>query len=288
MKSPLLPPTRRATAATRRGTSLLLALTLLTGLTVTHAQRLAPTNSPSVATNPALPAPDTVYGSGLHHSRPTLLPLPIGWGEGRGEGFSELSKGAFSNPNWYEYPVHTPRDHAGPQLSRVALISLDAKVTEETVLVRWLTANEMRTVAYDLQRLDHAGRWSTINVDPVFAWNSPTGAAYEVADAAVQLRRTQCYRVLEYMEDGSVNLHGPYVIPVGWPGAPVRITGCQTEGAKLRVSWAKTEGRFVLERSATPAADASWIPVPLPLDATDQAVVSIEGTGGFFRVFRVD
>jgi len=45
-----------------------------------------------------------IYGSGLHPSLPTLLPLPIGSGADRGEGISELRKGAFSNRKWYKEP----------------------------------------------------------------------------------------------------------------------------------------------------------------------------------------
>lgn len=186
--------------------------------------------------------------------------------------------------------TNPPPDAVIPTPQRVAIIALDAKVTEESVCVRWVTANESRTVGYDVQRLDPKGCWRTVNDDFVFAWNLPCGGAYSVVDAEVPLRRQHCYRVIEYMEDGTLNLHGPYVVPVGWPGTRVRLTDYRVEAGALRLGWTAMEGRLWLECSAVanPLDDDQWLPVPLPPESRDHALVPLNGISGYFRLFRVD
>jgi hypothetical protein len=194
------------------------------------------------------------------------------------------------SPAWTNSPLDNIRptgDATNPALSRVALVSLEAKVTSESVMVRWVTANELRTVAYDIARLETNGCWRTVNPYPVFAVNPAIGGVYETEDADVPLRQIHCYRVIEYMEDGTLNLHGPYYTSVGWPGVPVRIAACRMEADGLRLDWPDPEGRYMLEYTTRLGSDTLWTQTPLA-PGTHHAVVPSAGAAGFFRVFRVN
>jgi hypothetical protein len=176
-----------------------------------------------------------------------------------------------------------------PSVTLASISGVSAEAQAGQVTVRWYTAIEIGTIAYDLERQLPDGAWLTVNPDPVFAWNSMVGASYAVADAGARARQTYLYRIVEYMDSGEVRRHGPYAVAVsGEPGVPVRITACEVVAGELRLTWEGGAGSYVLERSASLGADASWEGVPLAEPTATEARLPVAGSASFFRVYRVD
>lgn len=170
-----------------------------------------------------------------------------------------------------------------------SIVSVTARAEAGVVMVRWVTVAEVGTVAYNLQRELADGSWLTVNADPVFAWNSIIGASYDVADAGARGGQTYRYQVLEYMENGETKLHGPYIVMVsGAPGVPVQITSCRIEDGQLRLAWEDGDSPCVLQRSETVGEGAQWIEVPLSPLPLNSALVPLNSTAMFFRVFRLE
>jgi hypothetical protein len=138
-------------------------------------------------------------------------------------------------------PGGSARDNTGYRrnsFTLASILSVTAQADAGVVTVRWVSAAEVGTVAYDLQRQTASGHWTTVNVDPVFALNSIVGGSYAVVDAEARARQTYQYQILEHLENGDTKVHGPYAVTVtGEPGVPVTITSLAMAGAQLRLSW---------------------------------------------------
>jgi protocatechuate 3,4-dioxygenase beta subunit len=189
-------------------------------------------------------------------------------------------------------PCDCARDNTGylrssPTLA--SLLSVTAQADAGVVTVRWVSAAEVGTVAYDLQRQTANGHWTTVNADSVFALNSIVGGSYAVVDAEARARQTYQYQILEHLENGDTKVHGPYAVTVtGEPGVPVTITSLALEGGQLRLSWQGEAGStYLLERSVSLDGSAAWLEVPLTEPETTSALVPVEAATGFFRVFRL-
>jgi hypothetical protein len=170
-----------------------------------------------------------------------------------------------------------------------SVLAVTAHTDSGVVTVQWVTVAEVATLSYDLQRQLPSGLWTTVNDEPVFAWNSITGATYDMVDAGARARQSYRYQLLEYVVNGEVRRHGPYDVTVsGQPGVPVALTGCQIAGGQLRLTWAgETGGRYLLERSLSRGTDAQWTEVPLTTPADTSASVPAAASAEFFRVFRL-
>jgi protocatechuate 3,4-dioxygenase beta subunit len=176
-----------------------------------------------------------------------------------------------------------------PSVTLASISDVSAEAQGGQVTVRWYTAIEIGTIAYDLERQLSDGTWVTVNSEPVFAWNSMVGASYAAADPGARARKSYLYRIVEYMDSGEVRRHGPYAVAVsGEPGVPVRITACEVVAGELRLTWEGGAGSYVLERSASLGADASWEGVPLVEPTATQVRLGLKAAAGFFRVYRVD
>jgi hypothetical protein len=190
-------------------------------------------------------------------------------------------------------PGRSARDNTGyirssPTLA--AILSVTARASAGVVTVRWVTAAEAGTVAYDLQRQLTDGNWTTVNADPVFAWNSVLGASYDMVDAGAKARQSYRYQILEYLELGGTRLHGPYEVAVtGTPGVPVAITSVALVGGQVRLTWQGEAGaHYLLERSLSGGGTVGWAEVPLAVPGATTALVPVTEATGFFRVFRVE
>ena len=221
---------------------------------------LVDTNSPSFPTGLVLA--DNTFGQGQNPSTVTVLP----------DNFVQRNTG---------YRRTSP--------TLASLLSLTAHAEAGPVTVRWVTLAEIGTVAYDLQRELPDGVWTTVNADPVFAWNSILGASYDVPDAEVRARGHYRYQLLEYQDSGSTTLHGPYSVTVsGEPGLPVPLTAVLRRNGQLRLTWpVETGANYLLERNRSLGPEADWAEVPLPASAQGRALVTREGMTGYFRVFRL-
>jgi uncharacterized repeat protein (TIGR01451 family) len=189
-------------------------------------------------------------------------------------------------------PCDCARDNTGylrysPTL--VSILSVTARADAGVVTVQWVTAAEVGTVAYDLQRQLPDGSWLTANAEPVFAWNALSGAVYDVRDATAQARQAYQYQIVEYLENGQTKAHGPYEVTVsGEPGTAVAITSCSLAGGQLRLTWSGETGtRYLLEHATSLGAEASWTEVPLATPEQNSAVVPVTGAAGYFRVYRL-
>ena len=164
-------------------------------------------------------------------------------------------------------PCGSAQDNTGfrnPAPTLASILSVAARANAGQVTVRWVTATELGTVSYNLQRQLPDGAWTTVNADPVFAWNSVLGASYEVADTGARARQTYQYQIAEYLDSGETKLHGPYAVMVtGEPGVPVAITSCTLEHGQLRLTWVGGAGSYLLERSLRLGADSDWVEAPL-------------------------
>jgi hypothetical protein len=189
-------------------------------------------------------------------------------------------------------PGGSVRDNTGyrrPAVTLASILSVTARAQAGVVTVRWVTAAEVGTVSYDLQRQLPDGAWMTVNADSVFAWNSLTGASYSVPDANARARQSYHYQILEYLEHGETKLHGPYAVTVtGEPGVPVALSAVALAAGQLQLTWAGEAGAtYLLERSARLDPDAEWTRVPLTAPTETSALVPVEDDAGFFRVFRL-